>query len=99
MTSQNPADPPARILNRIASSPSFVQWPQGCVGGKAATRGAHNPFFIAFLAGFTGIERLGRPPRQSSWNIRRRLTFSGHQLSRRMTMFGWALTFLIVALI
>jgi len=27
------------------------------------------------------------------------LTFSGHQLSRRMTMFGWALTFLIVALI
>jgi uncharacterized membrane protein YtjA (UPF0391 family) len=33
------------------------------------------------------------------WNIRGRLAFFGQQLSRRTTMFGWALTFLIVALI
>jgi uncharacterized membrane protein YtjA (UPF0391 family) len=42
---------------------------------------------------------IGRPLQQSPWNIRGLLTFFEQQLSRRTTMFGWALTFLIVALI
>jgi uncharacterized membrane protein YtjA (UPF0391 family) len=66
---------------------------------KACDKGGAQPISLSFLAGFTGIERLGTPLRQSSWNIRGRLTFSGHPLSRRTTMFGWALTFLIVALV
>jgi uncharacterized membrane protein YtjA (UPF0391 family) len=68
----------------------------GC-GKGGVQQGADNRFSCIVLAGFAGN---GRPFQHSAWNISGRLTFSGHQrLSRRTTMFGWALTFLIVALI
>jgi uncharacterized membrane protein YtjA (UPF0391 family) len=95
MTGQRPAND--RIVDRIASSPrAFVQRQQGCVGGTAAARGRTTAFLASFCQVLAGN---GRPFWHSAWNIRARLAFFRHQLSRRTTMFGWALTFLIVALI
>jgi uncharacterized membrane protein YtjA (UPF0391 family) len=59
-------------------------------------KGAYNRFL--HRSG-KALADIGRPWQQSRWNIRGRLAFFEQQLSRRTTMLGWALTFLIVALI
>jgi uncharacterized membrane protein YtjA (UPF0391 family) len=89
-------------VDRIASSPqAFVQQQQGCVGGTAAARGAHNRFscirFGRFWRVMTG---LWQAVVHSAWNISRAIdVFRASTVEENNTMFGWALTFLIVALI
>jgi uncharacterized membrane protein YtjA (UPF0391 family) len=81
---------------------------QGCVGGTAAARGSHNRFLhYLWLVFGQALSRVGKPLEQALGGRDRRPmelkrtidVFRASTVEENEIMFGWALTFLIVALI